>query len=154
MDTLDSPVGLRSFVLPSETGGKPDIPSGSGGAGTTVPAMAGRVVRALPVRGARQRDLVPAVQAALLPDPVQAEREMDRRPEARQGVAAELVALALAHLRHLEACSGKAFRGFGRSLGAVVVPHHNGSYTRNGWEAYRRLLVSLRFVLAGCRLAG
>ena len=114
VDTLDSPVGLRSFVLPSETGGKPDIPSGSGG---QCPAMAGRVVRALPVRGARQRDLVPAVQAALLPDPVQAEREMDRRPEARQGVAAELVALALAHLRHPRSLQRQSLRGFGRSLG-------------------------------------
>lgn len=41
VDTLDSPVGLRSFVLPSETGGKPDIPSGSGGAGTIVPGDGG-----------------------------------------------------------------------------------------------------------------
>lgn len=41
VDTLDSPVGLRSFVLPSEAGGKPDIPSGSGAAGTVVPGDGG-----------------------------------------------------------------------------------------------------------------
>ena len=79
--------------------------------------MAGRIVRSLPVRGARQRDPVPAVQAALLPDPARAEREMDRRPEARQGVAAELVALALAHLRHPRSLQRQSLWGFGRSLG-------------------------------------
>ena len=65
----------------------------------------------------RQRDPVPAVQATLLPDPARAEREMDRRLEARQGVAAELVALALAHLRHPRSLQRQSLRGFGRSLG-------------------------------------
>lgn len=41
VDTFDSPVGLRSFALPSEMGGKPDVPSGSGGAGTIVPGDGG-----------------------------------------------------------------------------------------------------------------
>lgn len=117
VDTLDSPVGLRSFVRRLKRVASPIFPLVVAELERQCPAMAGRVVRALPVRGARQRDLVPAVQAALLPDPVQAEREMDRRPEARQGVAAELVALALAHLRHPRSLQRQSLRGFGRSLG-------------------------------------
>ena len=94
------------------------------------PAVAGRVVRALPARGARQRDPVPAAQAALLLDPARAEREMDHRPEARRGVAVESVALVLARLRHLRNLQRQSLQVFGRSpegdggTGITTAPAH------------------------------
>ncbi len=92
--------------------------------------MAGRVVRALPVRGARQRDPVSAAQAALLLDPDRAEREMDHRPEARRGVAVGLVVLALVRLRHLRSLQRQSLQVFGGSpegdggTGITTAPTH------------------------------